>query len=112
MDATLSSVRTAVALTGFGGLGERLTAPALSRQGSRLVYCRRSFDTNIWRAAMPAPGDVRPVEPEQFIASTRTEDSPQYSPDGKRIAFSSTRSGYEEIWVCDRDGSNPTRLTD
>jgi Tol biopolymer transport system component len=96
----------------LAGLGERLTLPALSRRGSRLAYCRRSYDTNIWRIAVPAEGDKRPVEPERFIASTWTEDSPQYAPDGKRIAFSSTRSGYDEIWICDREGSNPAQLTD
>jgi Tol biopolymer transport system component len=96
----------------LAGLGERLTLPAVSRRGSRLAYCRRSYDTNIWRIAVPAEGDRRPVEPERVIASTWTEDSPQYSPDGKRIAFSSTRSGYDEIWTCDGDGSNPAQLTD
>jgi Tol biopolymer transport system component len=96
----------------LAGLGERVTSPAFSRRGSRLVYSRRSYDTNIWRVSVPAPRDISPVEPRQFIASTRTEDSPQYSPDGKRIAFVSMRSGYDEIWIADRDGSNPAQLTD
>jgi len=37
-----------------------------------------------------------------------------FSPDGKRIAFSSGRSSHEgktEVWVCDSDGSNPVQLT-
>jgi dipeptidyl aminopeptidase/acylaminoacyl peptidase len=48
---------------------------------------------------------------ESFIASTKSEDHPRYSPDGTKIAFVSGRSGTQEIWVCSSDGSNPTRLT-
>ncbi len=33
------------------------------------------------------------------------------SPDGKRIAFASNRSGNLDIWVANLDGSGPRRLT-
>jgi Tol biopolymer transport system component len=35
---------------------------------------------------------------------------PQFSPDGKKIVFTSARSGSFGIWVCDRDGLNPINL--
>lgn len=37
--------------------------------------------------------------------------TPAWSGDGSRIAFSSSRSGDPEIWVCDAGGGNARRLT-
>ncbi len=36
---------------------------------------------------------------------------PHFSPDNRRIAFISNRSGFFELWVADRDGANPVSLT-
>ncbi len=36
---------------------------------------------------------------------------PRYSPDGRWIAFTSDRSGGDNIWVIDRDGSKPQQVT-
>jgi serine/threonine protein kinase/Tol biopolymer transport system component len=83
---------------------------AASRQGSRLVYTHRGSPdgTDIWRVPI---AEKNVSDPVRFIASTRAEWTPQYSPDGKRIAFESERSGSDEIWVCDEDGSNLVQLT-
>jgi Tol biopolymer transport system component len=35
-----------------------------------------------------------------------------FSPDGRRIAFESTRSGRSEAWLSDADGTRPMQLTD
>ena len=37
--------------------------------------------------------------------------SPAWTADGSRIAFSSSRSGDPEIWIADANGSNPHRIT-
>ena len=37
---------------------------------------------------------------------------PKYSPDGRHIAFTSDRGGGDNIWVMNRDGSNPTQVSD
>ena len=68
---------------------------------------RAITDTNIWRVNL---SDPREPPPTQLIASTRADSDPQYSPDGKSIAFNSSRSGNTEVWVCDADGSNPRQL--
>lgn len=80
---------------------------ALSPSGNRAAFSYVSVDYDIWQARRP---DF--LDPEPLISSTYIDIGPMFSPDGKRIAFSSSRSGYREIWVCDRDGSNPVQITD
>ncbi len=81
---------------------------AISSDGRQLVYAHSVDDENIWRASLK--GD-RVDGPGNFISSTRRDTQPQYSPDGQRIAFESDRSGAEEVWICQADGSNPVQLT-
>ena len=78
--------------------------------GRHLVYSRHTEDTNIWRARIPSVGDP-PAVPEMLISTTRRDEKPRYSPDGQKIAFVSTRSGSQEIWVAKADGSNAVRMT-
>ena len=76
--------------------------------GRHLVYSRGTGDSNIWRAEIPPPGSP-PSRPQLLISSTLNDSQPRYSPDGKKIAFGSTRSGAREIWVAEADGSNPVQ---
>jgi Tol biopolymer transport system component len=46
-----------------------------------------------------------------LATSTREQYDPIISPNGRRIVFRSNRSGSDEIWVCDSDGSNAQQLT-
>ncbi|HEY1212601.1 MAG TPA: hypothetical protein VGE93_03115, partial [Bryobacteraceae bacterium] len=63
---------------------------------------------NIWHLAL----NGYPGEPARaLISSTRHEVLPKYSPDGQRIAFESNRSGYDEIWTSQADGSHLVQLT-
>lgn len=41
----------------------------------------------------------------------RNNSQPTWSPDGKRIAFISSRDGGEEVYIMNSDGSGQTRLT-
>ena len=81
------------------------------RRSSGLVYVRSSTDFNIWRLDTSAPGTTASSPPVVSISSTRADDMPQFSPDGRRVAFTSDRSGGFEIWVADPDGSNAVQLT-
>ena len=40
------------------------------------------------------------------------DTQPRFSPDGKTIAFTTDRSGIENIWLMNPDGSNPRSLTE
>jgi Tol biopolymer transport system component/DNA-binding winged helix-turn-helix (wHTH) protein len=99
-------------------LGENVIRPAISPRGQRLAYMHLYVNTNIWRIAAPVLNgghDVKSLAPVNsaapFISSTRDDSAPQFSPDGRRVAFTSDRSGNFEIWVCDSDGSNSVQLT-
>ena len=81
---------------------------AVSSAGSslRLAYERYASDYDIWRLDFHSEAQAMPL-----IASTRSEYSASYSPNSKRIVFSSARSGMNEIGVCDADRGNAVRLT-
>ena len=88
------------------------TARGRSPSSSRLVYVRRLIDDNIWQLRTTAVGVPPASPPTPAIRSTKQDIHPQLSPDGARLAFTSTRSGFWEIWVSDLDGANAAQLTD
>ncbi len=84
--------------------GEEAYSPDVAQRGNRLAYVHRSGVDSIWQVQQGKPA-------RSFISSTRSEWAPQYSTDGKQVAFSSDRSGLDQIWACDQDGGNPVQLT-
>ena len=80
-----------------------------SIRGKRLVYARQTANINIWRRGLNSLVSAGPSD--RFIHSKRMESGPQFSPDGSKIAFESTRSGAYEIWMCRSDGTGLVQLT-
>jgi len=96
-------------------VGEDGIMPAISpgngESAAKLAYVRSFADTNIWRIDTSEVGVPSPSPPVVAIASTRQDGNPQFSPDGHRVAFVSSRLGQAEIWIADSDGSNAFQLT-
>ena len=54
--------------------------------------------------------DVKTKEVRQFTNSAKTEDTPRWSPDGKRLAFISNRDDVRQIYVIPMAGGEAKRL--
>ena len=56
--------------------------------------------------------DLATNEVRQLTYGLGTNESPSYSPNGRHVAFSSTRGvGNKQIWVIGRDGRGLRRIT-
>jgi Tol biopolymer transport system component len=91
--------------------GQSAYNPTVAPHGDRLAYVQGIANMNIWRLELN--GATRPTKarPTKLISSTRVQLFPQYSPDGKKLAFYSNRSGNGEIWVGDAEGQSSFQLT-
>src|ERR1051325_1165977 len=56
---------------------------------------------------MPATGG----EARRIIGGISFESQPKFSPDAKKIVFLSDRSGAENLWVANVDGTEPVAVT-
>jgi Tol biopolymer transport system component/DNA-binding winged helix-turn-helix (wHTH) protein len=97
VDATAAPERIEIAGVGDG--------PAIASSRDRLAFSRSQVDTDIDVVARGKP-------PVRVVASSADDDQPALSPDGRRIAFCSSRSGDAmDVWVAGSDGSNARQLT-
>jgi Tol biopolymer transport system component/DNA-binding winged helix-turn-helix (wHTH) protein len=87
--------------------GHDASSPVTSSSGNRLAYVQSRVNENIWRVDL----DAAKAHAHKLLTSTREENGPNISPDGKKIVFVSNRAGSGEIWVCDSDGANARQLT-
>jgi WD40-like Beta Propeller Repeat len=81
-------------------------AISVASESKRIVVALSQQDTDIWRLPGPKwPAAEKAPEPERIIASTYDDVSPDYSPDGKRIAFESARTAIKKSGRWTRTGA-------
>ncbi len=73
--------------------------PEISADGEWLVFTSGGQQEDIWVARPDGSGARRLTD------DVHRDRSPRWSPDGRRIAFFSNRSGKFEVWTIHRDGS-------
>ena len=95
--------------------GEDGVAPVVSgltpERSARLAYVRSYNDSNIWRVDVSSSGTPASSAPKVAISSTRLDAIAHVAPDGRRVTFTSTRSGELEIWRADASGAGAVQLT-
>src|SRR5688500_2944941 len=93
----------------------RIADPQLSPDSRTVLFVKTTTDgktgrrnADIWTVNADGSGEAKAL-----ISGDKTaENTPRWSPDGKRIAFLSTRDGAPQVYVADADGSDVKRITE
>ncbi len=91
---------------------KRVTDLQLSPDGSTIAFVVTVMDKDANRGAsdiwlVPARGG----EPRRLTSSPAADMNPRWSPDGRTIAFISTRSGSPQVWKIDPNGGEAVQVT-
>lgn len=89
--------------------GDDAYGPTIARHGNRLAYSHGSADWSIARIGIGS--GTKDATRTEILASSEQDEAPAISPSDTKLAFQSWRSGEQEIWLSNIDGSNPVQLT-
>lgn len=76
--------------------------PTLSPDGRYVAFC---YAADIWQVAIE--GGIA----ERLTVHSAGNNTPRYSPDGEKLAFTSFRTGHGDIYVLPMNGGDMLRLT-
>jgi WD40 repeat protein len=86
--------------------GGRRAVAEVFVQGEIVVASSRTGRFQLYAAERANLAQLRKVMDDTAVAT-----EPAFSPDGSRIAFTSTRDGQPEVYIMDADGTGAARLT-
>lgn len=88
--------------------GNRFIFPDYSPDASRIVFSGTAAATDVNQNVYLINADGTGLN--QLTVAGNNQYA-TFSPDGKRIAFISDRTGVEQVWVMNADGSNQTQIS-
>jgi dipeptidyl aminopeptidase/acylaminoacyl peptidase len=93
---------------------ERIGTPAVSPDGSRVVYTVRSTDmaknkghTDLYVVDLRAAN----AKPQRLTSDATSSTDPEWSASGDAIYFLSARSGSSQVWRVSPEGGEPVQVT-
>jgi len=105
-DGTVSTAADGHARITATAPGGRRAVAEIFVQGEIVLESSRTGRFQLYSAERANLAQLRKVMDDTAVAT-----EPAFSPDGSRIAFTSTRDGQAEIYVMDADGTSAARLT-
>jgi Tol biopolymer transport system component len=105
-DGTVSTASYGHARITATAPGGRRAAAEVFVQGEIVVASSRTGRFQLYAAERANLAQLRKIMDDTAVAT-----EPAFSPDGSRIAFTSTRDGQPEIYIMDADGTSAGRLT-
>ncbi len=105
-DGTVSTASYGHARVTATAPGGRRAAAEVFVQGEIVVASSRTGRFQLYAAERANLAQLRKIMDDTAVAT-----EPAFSPDGSRIAFTSTRDGQPEIYIMDADGTSAGRLT-
>ncbi|MGA7305730.1 MAG: protein kinase, partial [Rhodothermales bacterium] len=83
----------------------------VSSDGKELVYSLLEAQANIWSISIPPVGPVSVSQAREVTTGNQVIEAMTVSPDGRRLAFDTDRTGNADIFAMNVDGSDLRRLT-